>query len=549
MMSDPSRHLSHPVSRRDILRYGAGAAALAAAGATGLAACGSSASTGATSPQSSSGSPKRGGTLTAGLSGGSSSDTVDGEKTINSVDEARVEALYDALIALDLNAKPVFRLAESITSNSDATVWTARLRPGIEFHNGKPLTADDLIYSYRRIVDQNLPAAGLLSLCDVANMKALDSLTVKIPCKAPYGTFLDALASDYNAALILPTDFDPNHPAGTGPFKFKSFTPGETSTFIRNDNYWDGGSGPVKRPYIDTLIINDFADETSQVNALISKAVDCIDQLSIASIDTVRSAGQQVLISKGGGIAPVTMRIDVAPFNDVNVRQAIRLCVDRVEMRELVFGGYGVLGNDITSIWDPEYDTAIPQRQQDIAQAKYLLKKADREDLTVTLVAAPIAQGTMSMAQVLQQQARQAGITINIQQVTSNVLFGPSYLKWPFSMDYYSFNYYYPQVGLSFLPTASFNETHFAEPAKAPLPPGVGERYIKLYDQAQSTANESTRAEIAHEMQMIDYSYGGYLIPYFTPVLDAYTPRLHGVTPGLAGQDLGNYSFENFWFE
>ena len=543
MPEQPPGSASQPVTRREFLRYSAGAAALAAAGATGLSACGGSSSS---TPPNQSGSPKRGGTLTAGLSGGSSSDTVQASNSINVVDEARLENLYDCLVTLDVNARPDYRLAESITPNTDATVWTVKLRPDVEFHNGKPLTADDVIYSFQYVVDNKL-GGSLMEPVDVANLKALDSLTVQIPCKAPYGTFVSQLTCEYYPQII-PVGYDVKHPVGTGPFKYHSFTPGVTSTYLRNDNYWDEGSGSVKRPYIDTLVINDFAEESSQVDALLSGAVDCIDNLSQGSIAAVQGGGQNVLIAKGGGISPITMRIDVAPFNDVNVRQAIRLCVDRPQMLEHVFGGHGAIGNDITSIWDPAYDSAIPQREQDIAQAKYLLKKAGREGLTVDLVAAPISTGTIAMAQVLQQQAKQAGITINIQQVTSDNLFGPNYLKWVFSMDYYSFNYYFPQVGLSFLPTALFNETHFASPVSAPLPSGIGERYIKLYNQAQTTASEATLTDIAHEMQMIDFTYGGYLIPYFTPVIDAYSTKLHGVQPSLAGQDLGNYSFQNMWF-
>jgi peptide/nickel transport system substrate-binding protein len=547
MSRDMSEQAAQLVTRRDFLRYGVGSAALAVVGATGLSACASSPSSPvATDSQSSSNSPKRGGILTAGLSGGSSSDTVDGQDQINAVDEARVQALYDPLVALGVNARPEYRLAESITPNTDATVWTVKLRPDVVFHNGKPLTSDDVIFSFHRLLTHQLLGTTFAPV-DVANIKALDSLTVEIPCKTPYGTFISQIASAWTG--VLPTGFDLKHPVGTGPFKYQSFVPGQTSTFVRNDNYWDEGSGAVKRPYVDTLIINDFADETSQVDALLSGSVDCIDQLSETSINAVESGGQRALIAKGGGIAPITMRIDVPPFNDVNVRQAIRLCVDRPQMLEHVFGGHGALGNDVTSIWDPEYDSSIPQRQQDIAQAKYLLKKAGREDLKVNLIASPISQGTIAMAQVLQQQAKQAGITINIQQVTSDELFGPNYLKWAFSMDYYSFNYYFAQVALSFLPTSLYNETHFAEPANAALPSGVGERYIKLYSQAQSTVSASTRTEIAHEMQMIDFTYGGYVIPYFNHVIDAYSPKLHGVVPSLAGQDLGNYGFQDMWFE
>ena len=155
----------------------------------------------------------------------------------------------------------------------------------------------------------------------------------------------------------------------------KSFTPGQQSVFVRNPNYWEDGADGKPLPYLDEVVITDYSDETSQVNALISGAVDCIDLLSYESIAPLKAGGQEYLVSDGGSWVPFTMRVDVAPFNEVDVRQAFRLIVNRPQMLEHVFGGYGLVGNDIFAIEDPEYDHAIPQRVQDIEQAKFLLNK------------------------------------------------------------------------------------------------------------------------------------------------------------------------------
>ena len=248
-------------------------------------------------------------------------------------------------------------------------------------------------------------------------------------------------------------------------------------------------------------------------------------------------------MSKSAGMTPVTMRVDTPPFNDVNVRQALRLCVDREEMLKLIFGGYGRIGNDIFSPLDPEYDTSIPQRVQDYDHAKFLLKKAGHSNLTVTMQSSPVAQGTTLLAQVLKQQAAPAGITINIDPVTVTSFYGSEYLKWTFALDYWYYADYLPQVSEATLPDSPFNETHFASPD----PPKKGPEYIKLYNEATATLNVSKRAEIAHEMQMIDYNYGGYIIPYFPPVIDGYAKRVGGVEESLTGLSLSNYGFQKMY--
>ncbi len=477
--------------------------------------------------------PKRGGTLRAGLTGGTSADTLDANDGLNVVDFARLAQLYNPLVMLDDEALTKLVLAEEITPNDKATAWTIRLRSGVTFHNGKDLTADDVIFTLRRITNAKspLPGAAGFSTMDSAGIKRLDALTLEVPFHTPNSVFDQTLAAAYYDCYIVPAGYDPHKPVGTGPFKYVSFTPGEESVFERNDDYWQAGL-----PYADQVVTTDFADETSQVNGLLSGQIDVVNLLDASAIDTVKNGGADVVISDGGGWTPFTMRVDVAPFNDVNVRQAMRWIVDRPEMLELIFAGHGTIGNDIFSIWDPAYDRAIPQRHQDIAYAKHLLKKAGHEDLHVTLVAADISQGTVEAAEVLQQQARAAGVTIDLRTVTSTTLYGPNYLKWTFAQDYWYYGRYVPQVSYCTLPVSPFNETHFDDP-----------KYTSLYDDALATVDTAKRTEIAHEMQLIDYDSGGYIIPYFPPVVDGHARNVHGIVPCRTGIQLSNNDFANFW--
>jgi peptide/nickel transport system substrate-binding protein len=173
----------------------------------------------------------------------------------------------------------------------------------------------------------------------------------------------------------------------------------------------------------------------------------------------------------------------------------------------------------------------------DIPQAKFLLKKAGQEKMAVQLVTSAIATGTIAMATVLAEQAAAAGVKISLKQVTSGTFFGPNYLSWTFSEDYYNYSPYLPQVAFSMLPTSPFNETHTDNP-----------RYNNLYDQANATLNAATRKQILYEMQEFDSTQGGYIIPAYVDSLDAYSDKILGYTTARVGQPLSNFDFKNFWF-
>ena len=520
--------------RRQFLRGIAGTGVIAGAGGL-LAACGGSSSGNTSSLAQASRSVRRGGTLKLGLTGGSSSDTLDPHKSLTYIDTSRLQSLYQPLVQLDAQAQVEYVLAESITAHQGSlSEWIIRLRPGVTFHDGKDFTAADVIFTFQRVYSNNFTGKFGLGPIDMAGTKALDKQTVLVKLTKPFASFVEQLAAFWYNLYIAPTGFNPAKPVGTGAFTYQSFTPGQRSVFKRNPHYWKSGL-----PYVDTLTIIDFSDNTTLQDALATGVIQgagALDGPQIASLAT--TSGIKTVVSHSGEIIPFTMRVDQAPFNDVNVRQALRLLVDRPQLIDSALDGYGVVANDIFSPYDPDFDhTLVRPAQGDIRQAKFLLKKAGQEGLTVSLTTSAVATGTVAMATVLAAQAKAAGVTIKLNNVPSGVFFGPNYLKWTVAQDYYNYYPYLAQVAESMLTGSPFNETHTNNT-----------HYTSLYNQANATADASLRKELLHEMQAYDFNEGGYIIPAFIDVLDAYSDKVTGYSAGKVGQPLSNFNFERFAF-
>jgi peptide/nickel transport system substrate-binding protein len=527
--------LRDALGRRQFLRGMAATGVVASAGGL-LAACGSS-----STPASSSASekPKYGGNLSVGMSGGSSSDTLDPQQGLTEVDTGRSELLYEPLVRQNKDAQVEYMLAESITPhNGSLSEWVIKLRPGITWHSGKDLTSADVIWSINRIISNDYSGTLFLGPVDVKGVKALDNLTVLVPMTTPFASFVDQLAGGWYYLYIVPDGWNGGSaaPDGTGPFNvYQSFTPGQRSVFLRNKNYWQHGL-----PYLDAVTFIDFSDNAAVQDALTTGAIQAAGQLDPPQIPALANThGVVPVASRTGQFKPFTMRIDQAPFNDVNVRQAMRLLVDRQQLIDSALDGYGTVASDVFSPYDPDFDASL-HRQQDIPQAKYLLKKAGYDnDLTVTLTTSPLETGMVAMATVLAEQAAAAGVTIKLQQVDPGTFFATGkYLNWTFSQDYYSYAAYLNQVAQSFLGSASpFNETHLNNA-----------HYTSLYNQANATPDASTRKQILYEMQNFDFTQGTYIIPTFPDALDAYSSKLRGWSTAKVGESLSNWAFRTFWF-
>ena len=259
-MNHPRNNLGF--SRRQLLKY-SGLGAAAVAGSSFLAACGGddgggNGSNGGGGPQGS------GGILIHGATGGGSKDTLDPHQPVTAADIARVNNLYEPLLFWNNNYELEPALAESVEASADGITWTIKMRAGATFHNGQPVTADDALKSIQRVADPKKPlsAGGQLSqIIDFASTKVVDDTTLQLVLNTPYA-ILDTLLAEYTLGIIPGGEFDPANPVGTGAFAYESFEAGKTSTFKKYADYWGDAA------FVDTLTIQDFADDNAKVNAL-----------------------------------------------------------------------------------------------------------------------------------------------------------------------------------------------------------------------------------------------------------------------------------------
>lgn len=524
MTSSAERSVRTNLSRRRVLGY-MGLAAAGVAGVGGLAGCGSDSESGGDSGGG--GAQQSGGVLTHGATGGSGKDTIDPHVPVTNPDIARVNNLYEPLLFWDDDYKLAPALAESVEPSEDGRTWTVTLREGVTFHNGKPVTGEDVLFSIRRVADPKAPkpAGGQLSqILDFDGMKASGG-TVTLPLNQPYA-ILDQLLAEYTLGII-PIDFDVKNPVGTGPFRYESFTPGQTSTFQKFPDYWGTAA------FVDTLVIQDFSDDNAKVNALLAGQVQTIDNLPTNLIDSVKAQGGAALESNSGAWVPFTMRVDTAPFSDVRVRQAMRLIVDRQQMIDQTLSGFGELGNDLYAPFDSAYaGKEFPQRQQDIEQAKALLKAAGREGLQVELFTGDdIGSVAPAAASLFVQQAKLAGVEVRVTK--KNPFYGDDYLSYPFAQDFWNTRQYLPQVAVGSLPNGAYNETHFDN-----------KPFQKLIADASRELDEAKRNTLLKDAQKIEYEEGGYIIWGFRRQIDGYSSKVQGVKPSRY-LPLGSYKFQN----
>jgi peptide/nickel transport system substrate-binding protein len=521
-------------SRRQVLKTAA-TSSLALGGAGLLASCGGSSP--GTSPAGTGGEPQRGGMLRIGLTGGATSDTFDPHITNTFPDYARAALLFEGLLGTDAGGRPSKLLAKEFSANSAATEWTIRVHEGIQFHNGKELTADDVLFTFRRILDPKEPKYGASSLerLDLSGAKKLDKYTLRIPMSKPFAIFDQILSGNFVAGYaefaIVPQGFDPKHPVGTGAFKYGSFSPNDQTVVNRNENYWKKGL-----PYLDGVTITEYPDEASQVNALIGGQESAINSVSIGSLAQLESSGLQPLISNSGMFIPLAMRVDLEPFSDPRFTQGLKLAIDRKQILEQVFGGHGTIGNDVAGLFSAEYDHSLPQREQDIEQAKSLLKQAGKSSVQLELLTAPVAQGAVQLTEVFAQQVSEAGIDVKLKKGTVTELFGSNFLHWPFFTTFWLGVPYLGFAALSSIAGAPYPETHFNNP-----------QYTQLYEKALSTVDLAARKKVVFDMQQIEYDQGGFAIPFFAPIIDAHSSDVNNLMPTRSGLSLHDYVLSSVW--
>ena len=511
--------LNHPLTRRQVL-MGAATLGVGATFASTIAACGSG-SESTPSASASAAGPKKGGSLKVGIATGSGKETFEPHSIGFEPEIANSINMYNRLVEFTPDYQRVNVLASEVTPNADASVWTVTLKDGIMFSDGRPVTADDVVFSFNRMIDPKNPVGSASSLQDLkpSGIKKIDGKTVQFTLVSPNAVFPDILAWRENN--VVPTDFDVTKPVGTGPFQVKSYAVGQQTVFSPNTNYFGEG------PYVDELTIVQYADPTARVNALLSGAIDICDQLEASQVQVVKgTSGFDAWETKAGRWFPFTMRVDLKPFTDVRVRQAFRLIVERQQMIEQAYGGFGWVGNDMYAPYDPGYPSDLPQRAQDLEQAKSLLKAAGQEGLSIELNTSDgVGAGAVAAAQVFAEQAKGAGVNVKVMKRTSDVFYGDMYLKWLFAMDYWGTRNYLLNTRVGTQVGANFNETHW----------GTDPKWAGLVKEAFGTVDDAKRNQLISEASTIEYNEGGYIIWSFNVLKDGYnSSKLAGLVNDVA---------------
>lgn len=474
--------------------------------------------------------PVDGGELRIGFVGGGASDTLDGAVATNLGDIARAVNLYNTLLYYDDAYELQPMLATSATPNAEATVWTVQLRDDVLFHDGRPLRPEDVIFSYERIIDPDDPKNGAAALGHLDEVVKIGDHTVEFRLSAPDSS-LDEQLGAY-ASIIVPEGFDPGDPIGTGPYMLENFTAARLTVLIKNPNYW-GDEGP----YLDRIVLLNFNDTDALINALLANQVDAVAQIPAALKEILETDTRlRILNSETGMYLPFTMRVDVPPFDDVRVRQAFRLAINREGMVEQVLSGYGTIGNDMFAVFDSSYPDDLPQRRQDVAEAKRLLDEAGYADgLDVELVTAPIQAGSVEAAQVFAAQAAEAGIRIRLRRLDLTTFWG-DYLEYPFSQTFWYTRNFLTQANAGMMPDAPFNETNWDDP-----------EFIALVDQAISETDEAARTDLIRQAQELLYDRGGLIIWGFANQLDAYQGYVGGLVENRTGIPLSGFQLHRAW--
>jgi peptide/nickel transport system substrate-binding protein len=534
------------LTRRRLMTRGGQGLALLGAGSL-LAACGTSASGGAAAGGAGAqdgGKPVKGGKLTVGMISGGSAETLDPGIAVTSTDLVRVYQIYDWLFQPGPGNefhKLEPRLATAAEPNKDATAWTFKLREGVNWHDGKPFTADDVLWTVQSWSSPgNYANSFVAPFIDFKKVRKLDKYTVEIPL-VKASAQLPTLLTVYNLAIIqngATAASIAKKPIGTGPFKFVSFKPGSQSVFARNPDYWEGNG----KPYLDEVIVDStFQDETSRYNALLGGQID-VSAVFPANYARQQQSSQQVniLSSPSGQAYSFTMRIDKPPFNDQRVVEAMKLLCDRQALIDGVFPGYAQVGNDLQGRFSQYYASDL-KSEYDVEKAKSLLKAAGQEDLSVALPTANAAPGFVEAATLYAQQAEAIGVKINVEQGSAETYYTESggYLSRPFGeVNSFAWPSMTVVAATYFVDGAPYEESGWSQQS------GGGNQ--ALMSRAMAELDPTKAQDLWHEAQSEWFERDGHLTWSYFDFIDATAKNVQGLTSGVANP-LNNFRLRDGW--
>lgn len=410
-------------------------------------------------------------------------------------------------------------LATEWEVNDDLTSYTFKLRKKVKFHSGKEFKAEDVVFTFKRILDEKNASPARAQLDFIADIVAIDDHTVRFDLNSPSSFLPEALA--LYQGKIIPNGTDSksltNHLDGTGAYMLTERIPGERAVLTRNPDYWEDG-----KPYFDEVIFFFMADNQARLEALKTGALDVSVPLGAAEASGLKSGATGIKVESvaSGSYMVVSMENDVPPFDNLKVRQAIQMATDRDSIQKASFFGLGIPGGDHPiPPSDPYYNTDSTVPAYDPAGAKKLLAEAGYPDgIEVTLNTAPVFGGMVEMAVAFKESVAPAGIKVNIKRHPSDGYWSNVWLKEPMT----TVNWFHrnPDGALSIVmkSDAKWNEAHYKS---AEL-----DSYILA---ARAARTEEEKKEIYGKAQVLLNTEVPRIIVYFMPVLVAMRDNVQDI--------------------
>lgn len=445
-------------------------------------------------------------------------------------DAARISLVYERLVILDKTFTPQLQLAESWASNESCDVWTIDLKPGISFHNGKPLTAADVVYTYRRLIDPKTasPVASTFGPLTAEGIEAVDEKSVRFTLKSPVVEFPALIANRFT--YIVPEGSTAEQlrtkGIGTGPFKVQEFVPGrEPSVFVKHEGYWRKGL-----PKVDRVELRAIADASARLSALLSGQIDLSWDVPRVGLQALQKAPNLTVVTTPSPyVLSLTMWVDTPPFDDVRVRQAMKLVVDRQRMIDLVLGGLARPASDQPVASWIQYGIDEPAPARDIEKAKHLLAEAGHPDgIDVELYTSEATAGFLEMAALYQAMAAEAGIRVAIKKVPGDGYFANVWRKVPFLCTSKGARNADEALSQFYLSKAAWNDTQWKN-----------EEFDGLIADARRTIDVAKRSDLYRQAQRLLHDDGGVIVPMFANSVGAHRKDLVGfeIHPQKNAQD------------
>jgi peptide/nickel transport system substrate-binding protein len=485
--------------------------------------------------------PKKGGRFVHGTGHGQTTDSLDPAAHENGFMQNLVFTYANHLFEVDNTGKLVPELAESFEASKDAKTWVIKLRKGVEFHNGKSLTAEDVISSLNHHRGEDSKSAGKSLLDALVEMKKTGPHEVTFKLSAGNADF-PFILSDYHFAIF--PDFngamDWQAGFGTGGYIIERFEPGVRATFKRNPNYFKSN-----RAHFDEVELISLVDTTARQNAVMNQEVHAINRVDPKTVHLLgRNPNIRILETTGTLHYTFPMRVTMAPFDNYDLRMAVKLSVDREQLVKKILLGHGAMGNDHPiSTANPYHNGEMAQRMYDPDKAKFHLKKSGFDGALDLSTSEAAFSGAVDAALLIKDSAAKAGLNVNVVREPKDGYWSNVWNKKAWCACYWGgrptedwmFSAAYTAEG-------NWNDTDWRTGAAA-------DKFNQLVIAARSELDTSKRRAMYYECQQLVNDDGGALIPMFANYIHAINKKIgHDDQVAANWEYDGNKNAERWWF-